>query len=79
MAVSKHTVIILSKENNFRKRKLAIKEALYILNEQPSINIQFNNVTSLFKLHQQKNHLNRNGNTHEDQNAQNIQEQNVQY
>ena len=75
--ILKQNTTILLKENNFRK--LAIKEALFILNEQPSINIQFNSFTSLLKLYQHRNHHYRNGNTHENANVQNTQEeQNVQ-
>ena len=56
---------IVAKEND--KYKLAIKEALVILNEKPIINKQFDNFTNILKLYSLGNSANRWKNTKESQ------------
>ena len=75
--ILQENTIILSKENNFRK--LAVKEALYILNERPSINVQFNSFTNLLKLHQHRNHHNRNNINSQSSQGDNHDAEDVQY
>ena len=49
---------ILTHDNN--KNKLMIKEALLILQHNPSINRQFDNFTNTLKLYSHRNHSNLN-------------------
>ena len=48
-----HNTIIIAKAND--RYKLSIKEALLILNEKPSLNIQFENFGNILKLYNHRN------------------------